>query len=105
MRLLAVELNRFRSRRAIALLVLACAVLAVVLAGVTAWNTRPLSHADRTDARAQAALEGQRSEIQQQVSACRAAPKDFLGPEASADQCEKALVPGPEAYYPRDPLT
>ena len=44
MRLLAVELNRFRSRRAIALLMLAAAVLAVVLAGVTAWNTRPLSH-------------------------------------------------------------
>jgi len=105
MRLLAVELNRFRSRRAIALLMLACAVLAVVLAGVTAWNTRPLSAADRADARAQAQLEGQRSEIQQQVTACRAAPRDFLGPSATAGECTEALVPGPEAYFPRDSLT
>ena len=104
MRLLAVELNRFRSRRAIALLVLAAAVLAVVLAGVTAWNTRPLTQADRTDAAAQADLQGKKPEIQQEVRACRAAPADFLGPDATADQCEDAMVPGPEAYYPRDAL-
>ncbi len=105
MRLLAVELNRFRSRRAIVLLVLAAAVLAVTLAGVTAWNTRPLSQSDRTDAAAQADLEGQKPEIQQEVRACRAAPQDFLGPDATAAQCQQALVPGPEAYYPRDPLS
>jgi ABC-2 type transport system permease protein len=105
MRLLAVELNRFRSRRAIALLVLAAAVLAVVLAGMTAWNTRPLSHADRTDAAAQADLQGEKPEIQQEVRACRAAPQDFLGPSATAAQCEDALVPGPQAYYPRDELS
>jgi hypothetical protein len=105
MRLLAVELTRFRSRRAIALLVLAAVVLAVLLAGVTAWNTRPLTRADRTDAAAQAELEGQRTEIQQEVRACRAAPETFLGPSATADDCADALVPGPEAYYPRDPLS
>jgi ABC-2 type transport system permease protein len=105
MRLLAVELNRFRSRRAIALLVLAAAVLAVVLAGMTAWNTRPLSHADRTDAAAQADLQGEKPEIQQEVRACRAAPQDFLGPSATAAQCEDALVPGPQAYYPRHELS
>jgi hypothetical protein len=105
MRLLAVELNRFRSRRAIALLVLAAALLAVVLAGVTAWNTRPLSQEDRTDAQAQAALEGEKPELLQEVLACKAAPRDFLGPTATADQCQDALVPGPEAYYPRDTLS
>ena len=105
MRLLAVELNRFGSRRAIALLVLAAAVLAVVLAGVTAWHTRPLTRADRTDAAAQADLQGQKPEIQQEVRACRAAPQDFLGPSATAGECEDALVPGPAAYYPRDPLS
>jgi ABC-2 type transport system permease protein len=103
-RLLAVELNRFRSRRAIALLMLAAAVLAVVLAGATAWNTRPLSQADRTDAAAQADLEGEKPEIQQEVRACRAAPADFLGPSATADECADALIPGPDAYYPRDEL-
>jgi len=105
MRLLSVELTRFRSRRAIVLLMLAAAVLAVVLAGVTAWNTRPLSHSDRTDATAQAELEGQKPEILQQVRACRAAPTQYLGPDATAAECQDALVPGPEAYYPRDPLS
>jgi ABC-2 type transport system permease protein len=105
MRLLAVELNRFRSRRAIALLVIAAAVLAVVLAGVTAYKTRPLSEADRADAAAQAKLEGNTDEIQQQVRACQARPHDFLGPTATADECEDALVPGPEAYYPRKQLS
>jgi hypothetical protein len=105
MRLLAVELSRFVSRRAIVLLVLATLVVAVALAGAAAWDTRPLSRADRTDAAAQADLEGQRSEIQQQVTACRADPESFLGPSAVADDCADALVPGPEAYYPRDPLT
>ena len=105
MRLLAVELDRFRSRRAIALLILGSVVLAVVLAGVTAWQTRPLTRADRNDAAAQAALEGKKPEIQQQVQACRSAPQDFLGPSATAEQCEAAMVPGPDAYYPRDPLS
>ena len=105
MRLLAVELDRFRSRRAIALLILGAVLLAVVLAGVTAWQTRPLTRADRTDAAAQADLEGKKPEIQQQVRACRAEPQNFLGPSATADECEDAMVPGPEAYYPRDPLS
>ena len=60
MRLLAVELNRFRSRRAIALLILAAVLLAVALAGVTAWKTRHLTQSDRTNAAAQADLEGQK---------------------------------------------
>ena len=105
MRLLAVELNRFRSRRAIALLILAAVLLAVVLAGITAWQTRPLTETDRADAAAQADLEGKKPEIQAQVIACRAAPHDFLGPSATADQCEDALVRGPDAYYPRDMLS
>lgn len=105
MRLLAVELNRFRSRRAIVLLVLAAAVLAIVLAGVTAWKTRPLSHTDRTDAIAQAELQGKKSGIQEEVRACQAEPQEFLGPNATASQCESTLVPGPSAYYPRHALS
>lgn len=104
MRLLAVELNRFRSRRAIALLSLAALVVAVVLVGATAWDTRPLTEADRTDAVAQAELEGQRSEMLQEVRACRADPSGYLGPDATADDCAEALVPSAESYYPRDPL-
>ncbi len=104
MRLLLVELNRFWSRRAISLLVLATVLLAVTFAGVSAWDTRPLSQADRTDAAAQADLEGERPELQQEVAACREDPTGYLGPEATAGDCETALVPTAESYYPRSPL-
>jgi ABC-2 family transporter protein len=104
MRLVAVELDRFRSRRAIALLSLAGLLVAVVLVGATAWSTRPLTEADRTDAAAQADLEGQRPELQQEVRACRADPAGYLGPDATAGDCAEALVPSAESYYPRERL-
>ncbi len=104
-RLLAVELSRFRSRRTVALLALAAILVSALLVGATAWTTRPLTEADRTDATAQAELEGQRPEIRQQVRACRSDPTSYLGPTATAEQCAEALVPGPEAYYPREELS
>ena len=103
-RLLAVELSRFRSRRAIALLGLTAVLAAVVLVGATAWDTRPLTRADRTDAAAQAELEGERPELQQEVRACRADPTGYLGPDATAGDCAEALVPSAESYHPRKPL-
>ncbi len=105
MRLVMVELNRFRSRRAVALLGIAAVLVAAVLVGKTVWDTRPLTREDRVDATAQAQLEGQRAEIQQEVRACRADPADYLGPDATAADCADALVPGPDAYYPRDRLS
>jgi hypothetical protein len=104
MRLLLVELNRFRSRRAIALIALATVLVGVAFVAATAWNTRPLTQADRTDAAAQAALEGQRTELQQEVKACRADPAGYLGPSGTAAECADALVPSAESYYPRDAL-
>ena len=64
MRLLAVELTRFRSRRAIALLALATLVVVAVLVAMAAYQTRPLTQEDRANAAAQAALEGQKPERQ-----------------------------------------
>lgn len=104
MRLVLVELNRWRSRRAIALIALATVLAAVAFIGATAWNTRPLTQADRTDAAAQADLEGQRDELQQEVKACRADPAGYLGPSATADECAETLVPTAESYYPRAEL-
>ncbi len=96
--LLSVELNRFRSRRATALLVLAAVLVAVAFVGATAWNTRPLTEADRTDAAAQADLEGQRPDLLQEVRACRVDPKDYLGPDATAEDCEQTpWCPPPRA--------
>ena len=104
MRLLAVELNRFRSRRAIVLLALAALLTAVVLAGMTAWDTRPLTQEDRADAAAQADLEGQRSEIQREVAACRAAPQDYLGPSAGRPTVPTRSSPALRPTTPANPL-
>jgi hypothetical protein len=103
-RLLSVELNRFRSRRTIALLALATILAAVAFAAATAWQTRPLTQADRTDAAAQADLEGERPERQAEVRACRADPHAYLGPDATPDDCADALIEPPESYYPREAL-
>jgi hypothetical protein len=104
MRLLAVELTRFRSRRAIIWLAIVSLVAAVALVGSLAWQTRPLTQEDRLDAVAQAKLEGERPERQAEVRACRADPQAYLGPDASAADCEDALLLPPESYYPRDSL-
>ena len=55
-RLLAVELTRFRSRRAIALLALATLVVVAVLVAMAAYQTRPLTQEDRANARSQLVL-------------------------------------------------
>lgn len=104
MRSLVVELTRFRLRRAIALLVLLAVALAAVLVGVIAWDTRPLSASDRSDAAAQAQLEGQRSKLRAEVRACEADPTSYLGPQAAPGDCRQALVPSARSYYPRHTL-
>ncbi len=103
-RLLRVELTRFRSRRAIALLTLAAALVAVILGFVAAWETRPLTAADRSDATAQADLAARDPQTVVEVQACNKVPSDYLGPQATAADCESALVPGVDAFYPRQQL-
>jgi hypothetical protein len=104
MRLLAVELNRFRSRRAVVLLTLAAILAAAVMVAATAYQTRPLSQEDRADAAAQAVLEGEKPERQAEVRACRSDPQAYLGPDAAAADCEDALLLPAESFYPREAL-
>ncbi len=104
MRLLRVELARLRSRRVIAALVLAAALFAAVVAGVTAFETRPLTDKDRSEAAAQADLESERPALRAEVRACESDPKSYLGPTADAADCGELLVPGAVSYYPRTPL-
>ncbi len=104
MRLLLVELTRFRSRRAIVLLILATMLVATALVGSIAYNTRPLTAGDRADAAAKAEMEGQKPEIQTEVRACRADPTGYLGPEGTPGDCEAALLLPPDSFYPREAL-
>ena len=54
-KLVGVELTRFRSRRAILLLVAAAIVLSGLFAAKLAWDTRPITPEDLATAKAQAA--------------------------------------------------
>mgnify|MGYP006175879797 CR=1 FL=1 len=60
MRLLGVELTRFRSRRAIVLMLVGAALITAFIAGSTLWDTRPVSDADRAAAEKMAAHEAGR---------------------------------------------
>ena len=104
MRLVRVELSRFRSRRAIVLLALAAVVVTVVLAILTAYQTRPLTAADRADARAQADLASRNSVLQDDLSDCVKHPETYLGTNATAAECREALVRDTSSFYPRKPL-
>lgn len=104
MRLFIVELSRFRSRRAVLLLVLAGVLMAAVLAFQTAWDTRPLTEQDHADARAQAQMQASSSDVAAELTRCQGDPAQYLGPGGSADQCEEAIVASPADFYPRQAL-
>jgi hypothetical protein len=103
MRLLRVELSRFFSRRAVVLLLLAAGLLTALIAGTTIWNTRPVSAADLTHARAQAQQELSQPGFRRDLKTCRDHPGEYFGPGSSASDCDN-LLPRPENYLNRSPL-
>jgi ABC-2 type transport system permease protein len=105
MRLLLVELTRFRSRRAIALMLLAAALLAAILATTTIWETRPVSAQDQANAQAQAEAEAQQPYMQRELRRCLKKPGRYMGPGATAADCEANILPQPEWYLYRSTLS
>lgn len=105
MRMLRVELSRFFSRRAVALLLIAAALLTALIAGTTIWNTRPVSAGDRTAAQAQVDEQVRQPEFQQEIERCRENPEDYFGPDSGVDDCERALTPRAEWYLGRAELS
>ena len=77
--LIGVELTRFRTRRAIALLILLAAVLAALVAFKSAWDTRPPSELEIATAEARAEHARNRSDIQNDVAVCLKSPTDYFG--------------------------
>jgi hypothetical protein len=104
-RLIGVELNRFGSRRAIALLLLAAAVLTVALAAKTVWDTRPPSADDVATARAQAQMESRVPTTAAELDKCKADPTGYIGPDADATDCEKDLLPSVSSLLNRERLS
>ena len=103
MRLLAVELDRFYSRRAIVLMLLGGVLLTAVLVGTALWDTRPVTDAERAEAESQVATAAADPRLQREQEQCEQRPQDFFGPDASAADCA-GLAPRLQDFYPRNTL-
>ena len=104
MRLFLVELDRLGSRRAVALMLLAAALLTALLAATAIWNTRPVSAADRADAEVQAATAAADPAVQRDLEQCQASPEEFFGARGTAADCDRFLTPRAEDYLNRNAL-
>ncbi|HET7736369.1 MAG TPA: hypothetical protein VFK52_10365 [Nocardioidaceae bacterium] len=89
MRLIRVELHRFRARRAIALMLLGVTLLVTWMTLDTIWQTRPVSDSEIAVARQQAAQDEQF--LREEYDRCAEDPASYVGfPEATADDCPPA---------------
>lgn len=104
MRLLRVELTRFRARRAIALTLLAAVAFAAVMVGTTIYETRAVSSGELARAEQLAAQEADSRYILRELRRCAEDPERVFGPDATAEQC-RSMVPQAEWYLTRSPLT
>jgi ABC-2 type transport system permease protein len=103
-RLIRVELSRYGSRRAIALLILLAALLAALVAFKTAWDTRPPSKLEVATAQARAEHDATRSDIRADVAGCLKSPEKYLGTGATAQECRDQLTAASASYLPREEL-
>ena len=103
MRLLLVELDRFRSRRAVALMLLGALLVTAVLVGTALWDTRPVTDAERAEAESQVATAAADPRLQREQAQCEQQPQDFFGPDATAADCA-GLAPRLEDFQPRNTL-
>jgi ABC-2 type transport system permease protein len=104
-RLLRVELDRFRARRAIALMLVGAALLTALIAFTTIWETRPVSDADRARAEAQAAAQAREPYVEEELARCQQDPATFLGPGSTSADCAEAILPRPEWFLFRSQLS
>jgi ABC-type transport system involved in multi-copper enzyme maturation permease subunit len=80
MNLLRSELTRFRSRRAVVLLLAAGFLLSVIITSVTVWNNRPIGADELAEAQAQA---------DRDVAQCVESPRQFGLREGQTRRCEQ----------------
>ncbi len=102
MRLLGVELNRLRWRRAtIVMLVAAVGIPLVMLLGY-AWSTRPVSDADIAEAKELAAQEAAQPYLVDEIKRCEEDPGNYLGPDGDGADCASMMTPTYENYLYRE---
>jgi len=105
MRLVMVELNRFWSRRAVALLLLTAALLMAALAGFTIWESRPVSPSDRAAAERVLERELERPFYQRDVARCERNPDQLTGRGSTTEQCVAEITPPLRVFLAREPLS
>jgi hypothetical protein len=104
-RLFLVELRRFRSRRAIALLLVAATLFTALITASTLWHTRPYTAADRAYAQAQADREAHTSGFRHELALCQKHPARYLDPNATAADCEPSMRPRADWFLTRSALS
>jgi len=102
--LVRVELARYRTRRIIALLLLLAALVVALVAIKSAWDTRPITKQEAATARANAEMEPDSGEVQQQLASCLANPAQYLGTGSTTQDCRDNFTGTPTNYLPRRPL-
>ena len=105
MRLVRVELSRYFSRRAVTLLLAAAALLTALVAGITIWDTRPVSARDLAAAQAQVDQQVRQPGFERELANCRENPEQYLGPDTDGADCEASLTPRVEDYLGRATLS
>jgi ABC-2 type transport system permease protein len=106
-RLLRVELTRFRWRRAVLLLVAAAVLVPTVIFGATVWNTRPVSDAELQRIQQQVETDASSPSYQRQVRRCVEHPQRYgaRGADDVQAACEDMILPRVEWYTARSPLS
>lgn len=104
MRLVGVELNRLRWRRAILVLLVTALVIPMVMLLGYAWSTRPLSEGDIADAKQMAAQEGRQPYIVDEIARCESDPEQFGDPDMDAADCKAMITPTYENFLYRQTL-
>jgi hypothetical protein len=90
MRLVRVELDRLRWRRAVVVLVVLGALLMLLVLGARLWETRPVSDGDR--AAAQGLVEEQQRFIEQDIARCERNPRRYgAALPGGSDRCRQVV--------------
>jgi ABC-2 type transport system permease protein len=103
--LLKVELNRLRWRRAVVVLVAAAIVVPVVIFIAVAYETRPVSNAERAEVAEKVREEAQQPYVQRELKRCQRSSEEYgVGALEGPQTCEEAVLPQPDWYLTRSPL-
>jgi ABC-2 type transport system permease protein len=104
-RLLKVELNRLRWRRAVVILLVAAIAVPVLIFIAVAYDTRPVSDAERERVEQVVEKDAERPRVQRDLQRCLDAPEEYgLLEEDAEELCEEMVLPQPGWYLSREQL-